>query len=123
LQRGDCLLLDYRTLHAGMPNQSTRARPVLYLVYARRWFFDDVNYMNRVPLDMPAERFAELPETLRPLMVRAYSFALHAGKAEAAPHAVKPARFDPASLAKVGRNDLCPCGSEKKYKHCHGRVA
>ena len=23
--------------------------------------------------------------------------------------------------AKVGRNDLCPCGSGKKFKHCHGR--
>ncbi|MCB9034609.1 MAG: preprotein translocase subunit SecA [Chitinophagales bacterium] len=23
--------------------------------------------------------------------------------------------------AKVGRNDLCPCGSGKKYKHCHGK--
>jgi uncharacterized protein len=22
---------------------------------------------------------------------------------------------------KVGRNDSCPCGSGKKYKHCHGR--
>ena len=22
---------------------------------------------------------------------------------------------------KVGRNDACPCGSGKKYKHCHGR--
>lgn len=22
---------------------------------------------------------------------------------------------------KVGRNDLCPCGSGKKFKHCHGR--
>jgi len=22
---------------------------------------------------------------------------------------------------KVGRNDLCPCGSGKKYKHCHGQ--
>lgn len=22
----------------------------------------------------------------------------------------------------VGRNDLCPCGSGKKYKHCHGRL-
>lgn len=25
------------------------------------------------------------------------------------------------SEAKVGRNDPCPCGSGKKYKHCHGR--
>jgi len=24
---------------------------------------------------------------------------------------------------KVGRNDLCPCGSGKKYKHCHGKLA
>ena len=24
------------------------------------------------------------------------------------------------TVPKVGRNDLCPCGSGKKYKHCHG---
>lgn len=23
---------------------------------------------------------------------------------------------------KIGRNDLCPCGSGKKYKHCHGKL-
>jgi preprotein translocase subunit SecA len=28
---------------------------------------------------------------------------------------------NPASWGKVGRNDSCPCGSGKKYKHCHGR--
>ncbi|MNL98163.1 preprotein translocase subunit SecA [compost metagenome] len=29
----------------------------------------------------------------------------------------------PASAErKVGRNDLCPCGSGKKYKQCHGRL-
>jgi len=27
------------------------------------------------------------------------------------------------SEEKVGRNDPCPCGSGKKYKHCHGRAA
>ncbi len=42
--------------------------------------------------------------------------------------------FDPADTAmsqqtftregaKVGRNDPCPCGSGKKYKQCHGRLA
>ncbi|AFC84869.1 preprotein translocase subunit SecA [Frateuria aurantia] len=25
-------------------------------------------------------------------------------------------------LPKVGRNDPCPCGSGKKYKHCHGQL-
>ena len=24
---------------------------------------------------------------------------------------------------KIGRNEPCPCGSGKKYKHCHGRLA
>jgi preprotein translocase subunit SecA len=28
---------------------------------------------------------------------------------------------DPASWGKVGRNEPCPCGSGKKYKHCHGQ--
>ena len=24
---------------------------------------------------------------------------------------------------RIGRNDPCPCGSGKKYKHCHGQLA
>ncbi len=27
----------------------------------------------------------------------------------------------PIRKQKIGRNDPCPCGSGKKYKHCHGR--
>ncbi|TIM88374.1 MAG: preprotein translocase subunit SecA [Mesorhizobium sp.] len=30
---------------------------------------------------------------------------------------------NPASWGKVGRNEACPCGSGKKYKHCHGAFA
>ncbi|MFG1294967.1 MULTISPECIES: preprotein translocase subunit SecA [Xanthobacter] len=30
---------------------------------------------------------------------------------------------DPSTWGKVGRNEVCPCGSGKKYKHCHGRFA
>jgi preprotein translocase subunit SecA len=43
--------------------------------------------------------------------------------AEAPPlraEAVDPA--DPGTWARTPRNALCPCGSGKKYKHCHGRV-
>ena len=32
---------------------------------------------------------------------------------------VKTVRRD---MPKIGRNDPCPCGSGKKYKHCHGQV-
>ena len=28
---------------------------------------------------------------------------------------------DPTTWGKVGRNEECPCGSGKKYKHCHGK--
>jgi len=34
-------------------------------------------------------------------------------------------KFEPNEQArsdKVGRNDPCPCGSGKKYKHCHGQL-
>jgi preprotein translocase subunit SecA len=27
------------------------------------------------------------------------------------------------SERKVGRNELCPCGSGKKFKHCHGTLS
>jgi uncharacterized protein YecA (UPF0149 family) len=26
-------------------------------------------------------------------------------------------------VPRVGRNEPCPCGSKKKYKHCHGKVS
>ena len=32
-------------------------------------------------------------------------------------------KLDPSMFEGVARNDLCPCGSGKKFKHCHGRIA
>jgi preprotein translocase subunit SecA len=29
---------------------------------------------------------------------------------------------NPATWGKVPRNAPCPCGSGKKYKHCHGKA-
>jgi len=42
--------------------------------------------------------------------------------AEAAEQAQQAANTAPLkrSVNKVGRNDACPCGSGKKFKHCHG---
>ncbi len=36
--------------------------------------------------------------------------------------APKPQQPIERALPKVGRNDPCPCGSGKKYKHCHGKL-
>ena len=29
---------------------------------------------------------------------------------------------DPKTWGRIGRNEPCPCGSGKKFKHCHGGV-
>ena len=59
-----------------------------------------------------------LPHVLA--MIAACNIELYAGNAAAAAER-NPA--DPSSWGKVGRNESCPCGSGKKYKHCHGRFA
>ena len=41
---------------------------------------------------------------------------------EADPRAAAPAAPYVRDLPKVGRNEPCPCGSGKKYKHCHGAL-
>jgi preprotein translocase subunit SecA len=46
-----------------------------------------------------------------------YDEALGKSEEKAAPQPVQRA------TEKVGRNDPCPCGSGKKYKHCHGKLA
>ena len=43
-------------------------------------------------------------------------------QSEAAPQASDHPGTVRNILPKVGRNDTCPCGSGKKYKHCHGQI-
>jgi hypothetical protein len=71
-QRGDAVLMDYRTMHTGLPNNSQTVRPILYLVYTREWFFDDNNHRGRAPLDIPLDHLQLLPADLRALMMRAF---------------------------------------------------
>lgn len=48
-----------------------------------------------------------------------YSADEEAAEVEAAQNGVAQVNRDEP---KVGRNDPCPCGSGKKYKHCHGQL-
>jgi preprotein translocase subunit SecA len=77
----------------------------------------------------PADEQAQLPymeaHKIDPLtgedeMAPALSLAMAGGNGD-----VQAARDpnNPASWGKVGRNELCPCGSGKKFKHCHGKFA
>jgi hypothetical protein len=112
-RRGDCIMLDYRTLHTGLPNQGARVRPILYMVYARGWFSDEATHFGLNSPDMPIEDYKSVPEQARMPLHRALSQALR----------IKAHANDPSSWGKVGRNDACPCGSGRKYKQCHGRAA
>lgn len=133
LQRGDCLLVDYRTLHTGLPNLTSRVRPILYMVYARGWFCDEATHFGVNSPDMPLADYQRVPEQHRAALYRAYSQAVRVqppasdskrGRVAEGGRADVPAlrSGDPTSWGKVGRNDPCPCGSGRKYKQCHGRA-
>ncbi len=55
-----------------------------------------------------------------------HSQEMRGGTAQTLRMHVKPEErvaTDPSTWGKVGRNDPCPCGSGKKFKHCHGTLA
>ena len=44
LSVGDVLVYDQRTVHRGVPNRTTTERPILYLLFARPWFREHINF-------------------------------------------------------------------------------
>lgn len=69
----------------------------------------------------------EMLQQLRAQQAAAQSAAaISAGGAAAAATAGAAEGFvedDPSTWGNPGRNEECPCGSGKKFKHCHGRLA
>ena len=61
LNVGDCLILDYRTLHAGIGNNSSQIRPLIYVIYQRAWFRDQVNYTHHESLLITEEELSKVP--------------------------------------------------------------
>jgi preprotein translocase subunit SecA len=79
--------------------------------------------LMRVEIVPPEEERPELPfmeahkmnpDTGEDEMAFASASLVPASAADRDPH-------NPATWGKVGRNEDCPCGSGKKFKHCHGR--
>jgi hypothetical protein len=71
MTRGDCFLMDYRLSHGGTPNPGQRARPLLYIVFSRPWFVDNVNFKEVPPLQLSPAGWRSLPEAVQPLFRRA----------------------------------------------------
>ncbi len=70
------------------------------------------------PEELNRQRQPEPPKTdVSKLQTSRMEAAAQAGRAEQG----KPAPM--VADKKIGRNDPCPCGSGKKYKACHGRMA
>ncbi|MBL4807471.1 MAG: preprotein translocase subunit SecA [Rhodobacteraceae bacterium] len=97
------------------------------------------NFLNRLRIDVTTQlshiRFMT-PEEQQAMMeqIRAKA-ALEAGTPIAKPAAEQPTANpvrnpptlgvdpkDESTWARGGRNSTCPCGSGKKYKHCHGKI-
>lgn len=57
-------------------------------------------------------------QRVKPLVSRQQALAMWRVLAGKAASQSEPSR--PATGKKVGRNEPCPCGSGRKYKHCHG---
>ena len=68
------------------------------------------------PESVQQERQQKAKVDVNKLQASRMAAAVAAGQAEKS----KPAPIKVEK--KVGRNDPCPCGSGKKYKHCHGKA-
>lgn len=68
---GDVYLMDYRLIHAGTPNRSDRARPILYVVYSRPWFCEEMNFAEQPAIRISAQRLAAVPNEHRHLFLYA----------------------------------------------------
>lgn len=64
---GDCYFMDYRLRHTGTPNNSSQPRPILYLIYSRRWFMDRRNYDIQIPLMISPSEYVSIPPEHRDL--------------------------------------------------------
>lgn len=76
---------------------------------------DDIRkVIVRKVINVKVERYSGEPQ-----QTRTASVATHQNASQFDSHQTSPVQVV-RSTPKVGRNDPCPCGSGKKYKHCHG---
>ena len=76
--------------------------------------------MQRQQQSAPAPAAQESPFQPEQTTARAPMDAVASGAATAKSSELEP--LDPALTRNISRNSPCPCGSGKKYKHCHGRT-
>jgi preprotein translocase subunit SecA len=79
--------------------------------------------VTKVLMTVQIRTEAQLEEAEAPQQVENVSTSTPTTTRRSAPRRRRRRAQAPASAGpKVGRNDPCPCGSGKKYKHCHGKL-
>ncbi len=78
----------------------------------------NVRVQSAEQISQAAEQLEERAEAISNVT---YTAPTETGEAETRPEAAV-AQAMAGEVPRVGRNDPCPCGSGKKYKHCHGRL-
>ena len=101
----------------------------LFTAMLDRIKYDTISMLSRMQLRTQADIDRE-EEERQARLARAMQFQhappeqLTAPEAEPqAPVGSEPVAQFVRDTKKVGRNELCPCGSGKKFKHCHGALA
>jgi preprotein translocase subunit SecA len=81
------------------------------------------NEVTRILMTVQFRTEQELQKAEEPVHLENVRYQ-HADQDEALAEANADQKAQPVRAArKVGRNDPCPCGSGKKYKQCHGKLA
>ncbi len=83
----------------------------------------------RAEVTQKLSRIRPMTEEEQQEMLRQMAFQSHAATVAAENDGQRPTPLvdgfdetDPATWGNPGRNDPCPCGSGKKFKHCHGKL-
>ncbi len=87
LRKGDAYLMDFRLVHAGTPNTSMQLRPVIYLIYARHWYLDAENHLNR------GQNYLDVPDTTLLQATPAQAHLLSRGRLRVGKTALTPERL------------------------------
>jgi preprotein translocase subunit SecA len=82
------------------------------------------NEVTRVLMNVKIESTAQIEEAAQVLEERAENISnvTYTAPDEKGEPQTK-SEFKSTLIAPVGRNEPCPCGSGKKYKFCHGKLA
>jgi preprotein translocase subunit SecA len=84
------------------------------------------NDVTRILLNVRVQSPEQVSEATQQLEDRAeqMSNVTYTGPSESGePESTTESGIGTTEVPRAGRNDPCPCGSGKKYKHCHGKLA